>query len=133
MSGDCADRRTLKIANFFAHLHFLEKRIARSLQFHLEACAHSMSDYPQKAVAIVAGDEHHHVEYTREAVFHLLPAQRARSVLADHRRAEAKANLDFSAQQLSQLTSRYAGRFPRTSRRVYRHASRLLEWGLRHA
>ena len=50
---DDADRRRLKLAHFLAHLHFLEARIARSLEMHLEACAHAPSPYPGKAVAAV--------------------------------------------------------------------------------
>lgn len=130
---DSADQRTLKIANFFAHLHFLEKRIARSLDFHLEGCASACSDYPEKAVAIVHGDEQHHVRYTRDAVMHLLPEPRARKVLAEHRRAESRANLDFSSRTLSQLTRGYAERFPKSTRKIYRHAGNLLEWGLQYA
>jgi hypothetical protein len=130
---DSVDQRTFKLANFMAHLHFLEKRIARSLEFHLEGCSSSPSDYSEKAVKVVLGDETHHVEYTREAVFHLLPEPSARTVLDEHRRAEARANLDFSSQQLSMLTSQYADRFPRARRRIYRHASSLLEWGLKYA
>lgn len=130
---DDEDGRTYKLAGFFAHLHFLEKRIARSLDFHLDGCASSPSDYSEKAVGIVLSDETHHVKYTREAVFHLLPEATARSVLDEHRKAEARANLDFSSRQLTQLTSRYAERFPRSRRRIYQYASKLLEWGLKYA
>lgn len=130
---DDADQRTFKLANFLAHLHFLEKRIARSLEFHLDACSSSPSDYSEKAVGIVFGDETHHVKYTREAVFHLLPTRSAEVVLNEHRRAEARANLDFSSQTLAMLTSKYAEHFPRARRRIYRHASDLLEFGLKYA
>ena len=130
---DTADQRTFKIANFFAHLHFLEKRIARSLEFHLDGCSASASDYPEKAVGIVYSDEQHHVEYTRDAVLHLLPAERAKKVLASHKRAEARANLDFSSRILADLSRDYSERFPRATRRIYRHAGELLEWGLQYA
>lgn len=130
---DNADQRALKLGNFFAHLHFLEKRIARSLDYHLDGCSSSPSAYSEKAVEIVFTDEAHHVRYTREAVFHLLPTETANTVLSEHKSAEAKANLDFSSRQLSQLTRRYADHFPRSRRRIYRHASELLEWGLKYA
>jgi hypothetical protein len=133
LDQDTADQKSLKLANFLAHLHFLEKRIARSLEFHVEACASSPSDYAEKAVQIVAGDELHHVEYTRDAVYHLLPSTLANDVLDEHRLAEKKANLDFSSRQLSRLTRCYAERFPRSRRRIYHHASNLLEWGLKYA
>jgi len=131
--NDAADERTLKLAGFFAHLHYLEKRIARSLDYHLDACSNSPSAYPVKAVALVSRDEQRHVTYTKEAVYHLLPTARAKRLLAEHRRAELRANLDFSSRQLSRLSSRYAERFPGSRRRIYHHASRLLEFGLRHA
>ena len=131
--GDSEDRRRFKLANFFAHLHFLEKRIARSLQYHLDGCASSPSDYPVKAVGVVLGDEMHHVSYTLDAVSHLLPAAAAKSVLAEHRRAEACANLAFSSRQLTRLTRSYADRFPAARRRIYFHAGNLLEWSLKHA
>ena len=130
---DSADQRTFKLAGFFAHLHFLEKRIARSLDYHLDACSSSPSEYPGKVVGIVFNDEQHHVKYTEEAVFNLLPLARAKAVLADHRQAESRANLDFSSQQLSRLTSQYVDNFPRSRRRIYFYASKLLEWGLRYA
>lgn len=130
---DSADQRALKLANFMAHLHFLEKRIARSLDFHVDACSASISDYSEKAVAIVLGDEVRHVSYTRDAVYHLLPGELANDVLEEHRIAEKRANLDFSSRQLSRLTSSYAERFPRSRRRIYQHASNLLEWGLQYA
>lgn len=130
---DSADQRDLKLANFLAHLHFLEKRIARSLEFHVDACASSSSEYPEKAVGIVLRDEMHHVSYTRDAVAHLLPRATAQSVLEEHRVAEKKANLDFSSRQLSRLATSFAERFPRSRRRIYRHASNLLEWGLKYA
>jgi hypothetical protein len=75
----------------------------------------------------------HHVSYTREAVFDLLPKEIAVAVLEDHRNAESKANLDFSSTQMSFLTHDYAERFPRATRGIYKHAGRLLEWGLRYA
>ena len=131
--SDSKDQRTLKLAGFLAHLHFLEKRIARSLDYHLDACAASPSEYSGKAVGIVFSDEKHHVQYTRDAVFHLLPAERAKSVLGWHRKAESKANMDFSSRQLAKLTGNYAQHFPRSRRRIYRAASNLLEWGLAYA
>lgn len=127
-TSDSNDQKTDKLANFFAHLHFLEARIARSLDFHLDACAHSPDDYPAKAVAIVHSDEQHHVQYTREAVMDLLPQTRAQEVLAHHREAESRANLDFSSTQLTRLTTSYATHFPRARRGIYRGAARLLDW-----
>lgn len=115
------------LAGFFAHLHFLEKRIAHSLEIHLDACAFSPSPYPGRAVGVVLRDEQHHRQYTLEVVKDLLPTGAARRVLAHHRRAEARANLVFSARQLGMLTRTYAERFPRLRRPVYRLAATLQE------
>ena len=106
------DARRDRVANFLAHAHFLEKRVAHSLGMHLDACAHSPSPYPGKAVAAVLSDEERHVAYTIEAVFDLVPRQRAHDIVAEHRRAEKKANLDFSSRTLRRLIREEDGRWP---------------------
>jgi hypothetical protein len=118
--GDDRDARRLKLAHFLAHAHFLEKRVAHSLDIHVDACAHAASPYPRKAVEAVLHDETRHVRYTREAVGELLPRQQAQDVLALHARAESKANLDFSSRQLGRLMREQARRFPAGSRLIYR-------------
>jgi hypothetical protein len=123
---DSTDARTLKLAHFFAHVHFLEKRVARSLEFHVDACAHSSSDYAQKAVMAVLKDEGRHVRYTCEAVEGLLPARIANEVLEGHARAERRANLDFSARQLRRLTRDTHGLFTPARRLAYRACADLL-------
>jgi hypothetical protein len=123
---DPADARTLKLAHFLAHVHFLEKRVARSLEFHVDACAHSSSDYSQKAVMAVLKDEGRHVRYTREAVQELLPARIAAEVLDGHARAERRANLDFSARQLRRLTRDARGLFTPARRFAYRTCANIL-------
>ncbi|MDQ6685354.1 MAG: hypothetical protein M3Z16_09510 [Pseudomonadota bacterium] len=101
-----------RLAGFFAHAHWLEKRIARSLDFHVEACAHAATSFPGKVVATVLGDEQRHVGYTREAVFDLVPRRQALAILDHHRRAERRANLDFSCSQLRRLLVEEAERWP---------------------
>ena len=125
--ADGRDARREKLAHFFAHLHFLEKRVARSLEYHLDACAHSASDYPQKVVGAVLGDEHGHVRYTHEVVGELVPAGAAAAVLDVHARAERRANLDFSAGQLARLVRDERRRFPSTRGRVYGACAALLK------
>lgn len=110
--GDDADTKTRKVAHFLAHVHFLEKRVARSLEYHVAACAHSDCDYPEKAVGAVLRDEGRHVSYTHEAVRHLLPRGLANEVLSLHRAAERRANLDFSSRQLHRLTRDWRQRMP---------------------
>lgn len=129
---DC-DARRLKLAHFLAHAHFLEKRIARSLDYHVEACAQAASPYPGKAVATVLHDELHHVTYTRQAVHELLPSSKANEVLELHRAAEHRANLDFSQRQMSRLLGEYASRFSFGHRLLFRGCVSLLREFLRYA
>jgi hypothetical protein len=125
-SGADRDTCRLKLAHFFAHLHFLEKRVATSLHYHLDACAHAPSDYPGKVISAVLGDEVRHVRYTRDVVLQLLPAQAAQDVLAIHARAERRANLDFSAFQLGRLVREQAARFPQWRGAFYRACTAML-------
>jgi hypothetical protein len=131
--GDDRDLRTLKLANFLAHLHYLEKRIARSLEFHAEACERSASPYVAKAVRAVLKDEGSHVVYTHEAVQALLPRRVAAKVFSEHRRAERRANLDFSSRQLGRLVRDHGERFGKRSRFLYRCCSDLLGKVVFHA
>jgi hypothetical protein len=126
-AGEHRDAGRLKLAHFFAHLHFLEKRVARSLEYHLDACAHAVSDYPAKVIDAVLRDERGHVRYTRETVTNLLPARDAGRVLELHARAERRANLDFSAHELGRLVRDQAARFPRLRGRVYVACAAMLQ------
>jgi hypothetical protein len=130
---DDRDTRRLKLAHFLAHAHFLEKRIARSLDYHVQACAHAVSPYPEKAVAAVLHDETHHAAYTRQAVYDLLPSRMANAVLDLHRASEYRANLDFSQRQLSRLLREYASRFSCGHRLLFRASAALLRGFLRYA
>ena len=126
-AGEDRDALRLKLAHFFAHLHFLEKRVARSLEYHVDACAHAASDYPGKVIDAVLRDETRHVRYTRESVTQLLPARAAAQVLSLHSRAESRANLDFSANELGRLVREQAARFPRLRGSAYRACAALLQ------
>jgi hypothetical protein len=85
-----------KVAHFLAHAHFLEKRIQRSLQLHLDACEWGKRHAVAAVVAKVLEDEDRHAGYTREGVSALVTRARAAEILEIHRRAEAQANLRFS-------------------------------------
>ena len=124
---DSRDAKREKLANFFAHLHFLEKRVATSLEYHLDGCSHSPSDYPEKVIRVVLADERRHADYTLDAVMELLPRQAARKTLRLHQAAESRANLAFSSGQLCKLLREYAHRFPRSRRWLYRMSCRYLE------
>jgi hypothetical protein len=123
---DARAGRQLALANFFAHLHFLESRVAQSLDYHLDACAHAASAYPAKAVGVILRDERAHAAYTREAVFSLVPARVARDVLAVHRRAEARANREFSARELNRLLGEEGTRFGGRARTLYTCSAALM-------
>ena len=131
--GDGRDARLLKLAHFFAHAHFLEKRVARSLDYHVEACAMSPSPYPEKAVSAVLQDEGRHVSYTRQAVLDLLPRSTALDVLATHTRAERRANLDFSSRQMGQLLRDHSRRFSASGAALFRACAFLLRGGMLYA
>jgi hypothetical protein len=133
LESDSKDGKTDKLASFMAHLYFLEKRIATSLKYHSEACHYSPSDYSEKAVSIVLSDEKNHVKYTKEAVFDLLPKQKALKMLDIHRQAEKKANYEFSSQQLKRIMNVYSRHFPSSRRWLYKISSQLLEWSLKSA
>jgi hypothetical protein len=127
-----ADDRRLALAHFLAHLHFLESRVAQSLEYHVEACAHAASAYPAKAVEVILRDERLHAAYTREAVHALLPARAARRVLAVHRRAEASANREFSARELKRLLGEEGTRFGAPGRALYACSAALMGVGRLH-
>jgi hypothetical protein len=129
-AGDSRDTCRQKLAHFFAHLHFLEKRVARSLDYHYEACASAASAYPEKVIGVVLGDETRHVRYTREVVAQLLPVKQARATLELHARAERRANLAFSAGQLGRLLREQKTRFPRFRGAAYRTCVTLLAGAL---
>jgi hypothetical protein len=116
-----------KVANFFAHAHYLEARVARSLEYHVEACAHGESDYPGRIVGLVLADEMDHVRYTRAAVFDLVGRRRAHQILAAHRRAEQRANLDFSYRQLRRLLIEEPSRWPGNHKWLYRSCAFVMK------
>lgn len=127
LDRDARDARRARLAHFLAHAHFLEKRIARSLEYHLAACERVGKGEVFRAVAAVHADEARHQRYTREAVFELLPRPRAERVLALHRAAERRANLRFSARQVRAFLARFAPVVPRSHARLYRAAAKAME------
>jgi len=118
--GLTRDQRLDRVANFMAHAHWLEKRVARSLEYHHEACAQAANEFPGKAVAAVLADETRHVSYTHDAVFDLVSRERGMAILESHRQAEHRANLDFSSRQLRRLLVEERERWPPGSRMYYR-------------
>jgi hypothetical protein len=116
-----------KVANFFAHAHYLEKRVARSLEYHHDACLQAGCDYPGRVVALVLSDEFNHVRYTREAVYDLVSRRRANDILVAHRNAEWRANLDFSYRQLRRLLVEEPALWPESRQSFYRFCAFVMK------
>jgi hypothetical protein len=116
-----------KVANFFAHAHFLEKRVARSLEYHQDACSRAGSHYPGRVIELVLSDELHHVRYTHDAVFDLVSRHRAKQIFDAHRAAEFRANLDFSYRQLRRLLLEEPARWPGKRKLFYRSCAFVMQ------
>jgi hypothetical protein len=125
--SDPPDVRREKLANFMAHCHFLEKRVAHSLLHQSDASTNAKSGMVGKAVNAVLADEGRHVNYTIEAVRDLLTRRRATEVLDAHRRAETKANVRFSRMQMRNFLRAFAQHVPRRRRVLYRVCGALME------
>lgn len=119
--------RREKLANFLAHAHFLEKRVGRSIEYHADACAALGRDTVGRCVAAVMRDEARHVAYTLDAVRDLLPRRRAEEILATHRRAEAKANLEFSLRLLRTFLARFDAGISRHRKLMFRICQIVLQ------
>ena len=125
--ADGAEARRLKVAHFLVHAHTLEKRVARSLEYHLDACATAGAPAVERIVAAVLADERVHVRYTAEAARELLTRGEAADAFAHHAKAEARANLLFSARQVRAYARRFADRTTARRRRFYRFCGDVME------
>lgn len=124
---DSRDGRAERVAHFLAHAYFLESRVVRSLELHLEATNRAGRPHVAKVLAKVQADELRHVSYTLEGVHHLLPRARAEAVLALHREGEARANLAFSARQVRHFLARFGSRTTLSNRALFRVAHSMME------
>jgi hypothetical protein len=124
--GDAESVRRFKLANFMTHAHFLEKRVARSLQFHLDGYELAGISGGQFVTGILK-DEHRHVNYTKETVCELLTRKQAEEVFDAHRRAEARANLKFSARQVRNFLAAFKSDISRKNRLLFRCCALLME------
>jgi hypothetical protein len=118
------------LAHFLAHAFFLEQRIARSLEYHLEACQSLGRSSVLRVVERVHTDELRHTSYTREAVLQLLGDRAGQEVLALHRAAEARANRGFSARQVRRFLDRFPDVGRKRQRLMYAAAALIMEGGL---
>ncbi len=122
-----ADLRAEKVAHFLAHAHFLEARVARSLELHLEASERAGRPHVTRVVASVYADELKHVDYTLCGVRELLPKARAEAVIAQHRRGEQRANLAFSARQVRHFLARFRDHTSLSHRALFLTAQSMME------
>jgi hypothetical protein len=122
--------RGRRLAHFLAHAHFLETRIAQSLEYHLEACAKSGVGAVSAVVETVYADELRHTGYTVAAVRELVGASEAEGVLALHRIAEARANRAFSARQVQRFLRSFPVVGRKRDRLLYAAGALLMKGGL---
>jgi hypothetical protein len=127
VATDPPDIRRDKLANFMAHCHFLEKRVANSLCYQSQASDAARSPMAGKAINAVLADESRHVNYTLDAVKDLVARRRMHQILDDHRRAEAKANARFSHMQMRNFLGGFADAVPKHRRLLYRICGALME------
>jgi hypothetical protein len=123
----------IRIAHFLAHAHHLERRVDRSVSYHLEACEQVGSSRTRavaEIVARVAADEARHVASTREALTEITTSREREQILDVHERAEHDADLAFSSRQMRHLSSAFAPRFSRLDRALYGLTSLAMELGL---
>ena len=132
VESDSSDARRRKLANFLAHAHHLEKRVAQSFAYHIDACERVGRDEIARMVVRTKADEDGHVSYTRTAVFDLLTRREAQSVMELHRRAEARANLWFSQRQVRMFLMRFAHATPKHRQWLYRICATIMETAGQH-
>jgi hypothetical protein len=130
---DSADQRRWKLANFMAHAHCLEKRVARSFAYHGEACENATRPALAAILDVAHRDEERHVRYTRQTVYELLPRAQANAVMDAHHRAEAKANLLFSQKQVRAFLQRFPATCPRHRRALYTVCALIMREAGRYA
>jgi hypothetical protein len=93
----------------------------------LDACLQTDRVTVSHTLQVAKKDEDKHVSYTREAVYQLLPRQKADEVMAIHRAVEARANLVFSQKQVRVFLDRFATTIPRRRQLLYRVCAILME------
>jgi ribonucleotide reductase beta subunit family protein with ferritin-like domain len=127
LESDPTEIRRRKLANFMAHAHHLEKRVAHSFAYHMDACERARRGEIAKIVARTKTDEEKHVAYTRTTVFDLLTRREAQDVMEVHRRAEAKANLMFSQRQVRAFLGQFGNCTPKHRQWAFRVCATIME------
>jgi hypothetical protein len=127
LESDPPETRRRKLANFLAHAHHLEKRVAKSFSYHIDSCERMGRNGIGGLVARAQQDEEGHVRYTRATVFDLLTRREAEEVMDVHRRAEARANLLFSQKQVRAFLAMFGSQTPRHRRWIFRICATIME------
>jgi len=127
VESDSPEERRRKLANFLAHAHHLEKRVAKSFAYHIDACERCGRDEIAEVVARAKHDEDGHVRYTRATVFDLLTHREAQDVMEVHQRAEARANFVFSKRQVNAFLARFGDGVPKHRQWLFRICATIME------
>ena len=127
MDSDPLDTRRRKLANFLAHAHHLEKRVARSFAYHIDSCERCGRHEIAELVSRARDDEEGHVRYTRATVFDLLTHREAADVLEVHRHAEARANFVFSQRQVRVFLAQFGDATPKHRQWLFRICATIME------
>lgn len=132
-TGAPEGERRETLAHFLAHAHHLERRVATSLGYHLDACQAARSEVAAVVIARIRDDELRHLGYTRGAVYELVPKARGDALMELHRDAEARANLLFSQRQVRRFLRDFPDAATASRRGLYRFCAWLQETSARHA
>lgn len=124
---DAREVRRVKVAHFLAHAHHLERRVRRSLDYHLEACRRLARAHALAAVERVHADEDRHVRSTLDALTELTSRAERAAILAVHARAERRADRAFSARQTRAFLARLGARVPLSRRLAYAARALIME------
>lgn len=100
LESDDAEAKRRRIGHFLVHAHTLEKRVARSVEIHLEACERLGKQDVVRVMKRVHDDELRHVAQTLEAASTLFTRTELKEALDVHAHAEAAADRAFSSLQM---------------------------------
>lgn len=117
----------IKVAHFLAHAHHLERRVRRSLDYHVEACARVGRTAVLAVVERVRDDEERHVASTLESLIEMTTARERGAIVALHAGAERGADRAFSARQTRAFLARLGPRIPIGRRALYAASALAME------
>jgi hypothetical protein len=125
LEDDDAATKRRRIGHFLVHAHTLEKRVARSLEIHLEACERVGKHEVVRMVKRVHDDELRHVASTLSAAEALFTRAELNDALEVHAHAEAAADRAFSSLQMRRFLREERERTDRRASLSHRALYRL--------